>query len=268
MKKYNLGPSSINFAVFAVTPKSGRKRSLSQSKLENFSTPNGATSDSLLCAGGTLSIAPVTKKRRSSGKKKSSTVAKRGRKSGTSAAKTPKGSSAKKPKKVKRERKSSKSFGSPTTPKSPLASNTLYSSAVTPGAAPLTKSPRSKTSALKVLNKAKKFKQMDLKKNVVRKKDLSPEELAALKEVKERERKKKAEEEKKKREEEKMRREEERKRREEEKRERKEEVRKEREEERRRVREERIKMKMLELEWLKPREDLSCEDSLVRLVYI
>jgi len=254
-----------------VTPKSGRKRSISQSKLDNF-TPNGTASESLLCAGGTLSVAPVTKKRRSaslSAKRKSSASAKRGRKPGSTPKKTPKGSSAKKSKKVKKERKTSKSFSSPTTPKSPLAtSNSLYGSAVTPTVQPLTKSPRSKASALKVLNKAKKFKQMDLKKNVMRKKDLTPEELAALKEIKERERKKKADEEKRKREEERLRKEEERRRREEEKKERKEEVKKEREEERRRLREERMNKKLRELEWLKPREDLTCEDSLVRFTDI
>ncbi len=266
--KYNLGPSSIDFTAFVATPKAGRKRSLSQSKL-NVVAPNGvAASDSSLSTGGTLTRTGKKKGRRSVGAKKSiQSAAKKGRKRSSVSSKKTTPTSVKKPKKAKakKERKLSKSASTPKSPPLTSASHSVSNSAVAPLSTPA-KSPRRKTKAIKVLNKAKRYKQLDLHKSMVNEKDFTPEQLVALKELKERERLRKFEEEKKKREEEKRRKEEERKRREEKKRERKEEERKEREEERKRVREEREKKRLMELEWLKPREDLACEDSHVSIV--
>ena len=286
MKKFNLGPSSIDFNAFLVTPRTGRKRSVSQSKLENFNTPNGTASNSIM-SPSTMVPSGTKKSRPSSLSAKKSTPRsnKKGKKRGSVSSKkaTPTSAKGKKnKKKPKKGKKMSKSASTPATLKSPPI--TLKSSSSTPKShsvaavpqnqnfpavtpPPLspshpTKSPRSKAEALKLLNKAKRFKQMDLKKSVV-KKNLTPEQLVALKELKERDRQRKAEEERKKKEDERRRKEEERRRKEEERKERKEEERKEREEERRRLKEERMKTKLRELEWLKPREDLACEDSLV-----
>lgn len=251
MTKFGLGSSSIDYTLYQPTPKTGRKRSFSQSKLDNFLTPNSSSgecllSDSVLSLSNSKKPRPfslVTKKSGKSKKKKNRKL------SSSSKMATPTSAKAKKKKK---ERKLSKSCSTPATPKSPVAVNIhgqTYSSVTTP------KSPRNKAEALKVLNKAKRFKQMDLKKSVINKNDMSPAELEALKERQEQERQRKVaqlEEEKRKRDEEK----------------------KEREEERRKMREERMRQireqqeqqrleKLKKIEWLKPREDLTCEDSVV-----
>ena len=108
------------------------------------------------------------------------------------------------------------------------------------------KSPRTKAEALKVLNKAKRFKQMDLKKSIFNASELKPAELESMKERKRLERERMAaivEEKKRKRREERLR-------------------------QLREQQEQRRLDKLKKKEWLKPREDLTCEDSMVGVQYM
>lgn len=104
------------------------------------------------------------------------------------------------------------------------------------------KSPQAKAEAQKALNKAKKFKQRDLKKCVVKRSSLDPIELAELRLKEEFERQRRLallEEEKARRKEQRMRR-------------------------LREQQEKRRQAKIMQREWLKPREDMLCEDNKVR----
>ena len=104
--------------------------------------------------------------------------------------------------------------------------------------------PRNQVEALKVLNKAKKFKQMDLKKNVVKqeKRSLTEEELAILRRLAEEDRQQKIalrEAEKQKRKEERLKK-------------------------LREQQEQRKLEKLRQKEMMKPREDLLCDNSKVQ----
>ena len=104
-----------------------------------------------------------------------------------------------------------------------------------------TKTPRSSSEALKVLNKAKKFKQLDIKGSVVPREKMSAEEWILLKKRYEEERSiglaiKEAE--KKRRKEERLKK-------------------------LREIHEKKRQERQLKEEWLKPREDTQCEDSKV-----
>lgn len=240
MTKFDLGVSHIDFTLYQRTPKSSRKRSLSQSRLDTFLVPNSSSrvcllSDNVLSESSTTKPRPlthVTKGSAGTTKKKKKKSKKLSLLSGMT---TPTSAKGKQKQKV---RKLSKSCSTPSTPMSPVTVNNhtqVYCAVSTP------KSPRNKAEALKVLNKAKRFKQMDLKKSVIHASDLRPAELEALKEKKKQESERRAamlEENKRKRREDRMR------------------LIREQQELRRM---EKLKKK----EWLKPREDLMCEDSLV-----
>lgn len=231
MKKFGLGPSSVDLdsiPSFSRPSRSCRKRLLSQSKLDSFFSPNNTmTSAGAFSLSDSFLSMPSAKKRRpsSASKSKNKTSAKRKLSKGTS--KAP--SSARK----KKDRRASKT--ALTTPNLNIQS-------------PSSKVPRSlslplkgKSEALKVLQKAKKFKQMDLKNSMVKKSSLTPIQLAELKLNAEFEQQRRAallEEDKQRRKEMRMR--------------------KIREQQ-----EQRRLEKLRQKELLKPREDLLCEDSKV-----
>ena len=235
MQKFGLGPSSIDLnsmPSFSRPSRSCRKRLLSQSKLDSFFSPDSATPS----APGTFSLSdsflsmPSAKKRRPSSvsKSKSKSSAKRKLSSGKATSKTPASS------KKKKDRRASKTGSKTPKVQSP---NKVPRSLSMP-----MKSPRGKSEALKALQKAKKYKQMDLKKSVVKRSLLSPIELAELKLKEEFERQRRAAllaEEKQQRKELRMQR------------------LKEQQEQRRLE-------KLRQKELLKPREDMLCEDSKVR----
>ena len=150
VKQFDLGVSSVPVDTLpspSLSARSSRKRSFSQASLDSFLSPTGT--------------APSKRSRPFS--------------LDTS---TPSGGKTKKGKKTKARRKSS---GKSKTP----SSGGLKYSRGTPKVSgtprsPKIKTPRSQSEALKVLNKAKRFRQMDLKKSVVRKAGLSEEEVAEL----------------------------------------------------------------------------------------
>ena len=208
VKKFGLGPSSVDLMSLASpTPtKSSRKRSYSQTSLETFVTPSGSNASlpSAALSGGTspkkrgrpTSLGSMSKRRSSSAKKpRKSPKAPSGRGS-----KGVKKSTAKSPKRRKSTSKTPKSASkgaivfpkvgaSPGSPKKvlPTAPVKVPKSPRTPKSP---QTPRSKLEALKALNKAKKFKQMDLKKNLVKqeKRTLTEEELAIIRKLAEEER--------------------------------------------------------------------------------
>lgn len=212
VREFDLGVSSVSTDPLpgpSPSARSSRKRSLSQASLDSFLSPTGT--------------APSKRSRPSSldtskSKKGKKTPHKTRRKS-SSKSKTPSSGSLK---------------YSKGTPKSPKVSGTPHS--------PKIKTPRSHSEALKVLNKAKKFRQMDLKKSVVRKAGLSEEELAELTKRAEEERRRWLEvweEEKRKR-------------------------REERSEKLRALHEQKRLEKLRQREMMRPREDTLCTDSKVR----
>ena len=246
VKKFALGTSSNNFMSPLSPARSARKRSLSQSRLDSFFSPgSAATTPGLFSLSDTFIALPSTKKKQrratssSATKSKAKKPAKRRLSTKASAA----------ARKKKGDRRSSSAKSPPTTAATtPTTSFKLHHSSNSKIPKSLSspsalKSPQSKTEALKLLNKAKKFKQMDLKNSLIKKHGLSAAELAELKMRVDLERQRRAAQ----LEEEKLRRKELRARRLRE------------QQERRRL--ERIRQK----EWLKPREDLTCEDSKVSL---
>lgn len=228
VEKFDLGPSSVDLdsmPSFSRPSRSCRKRALSQSKLDSFFTPGTATaSGSFSLSDSFLSMSSAKKRRPSSAtKSKNKSSAKRKLSSTKGVSRTP--SSAKK----KKDRRASKSG----LMQSPNKVAKLLS-------LPL-KSPQGKSSALKALNKAKKFKQMDLKNSVINKSSMNPIELAELRLKAELERQRRAallDEEKQRRKELRLRR-------------------------LREQKEQRRLEKLRQKELLKPREDLLCEDSKV-----
>ena len=150
MQQFDLGASSVSSDPLpSPSPSSrSRKRSYSQASLDSFLSPTDSGS--------------AHKKPRPSSLDTSSRKPSKGKK-------TPQ----------KMRRKSSSSSGKSKTP----SSGGLKFSRGTPKSPKVPKSPktpRNHTEALRVLNKAKKFRQMDLKKSVVRKAGLTEEELEEL----------------------------------------------------------------------------------------
>lgn len=235
MEKFGLGPSSIDFTTLPSPFRSARKRSYSQSKLDSYFSPSGIPSGSFSLSDSFL----AAKKSRLSSTSSSSTSKSKAKKSikrklSAAGKNTPgKTSSAKK----KKDRRSS------TTSATNKASKVTPSKAVPGKTTPLQspKSIKSPPSALKILNKAKKFKQLDLKNAVVTKKVLGPAELQELEAKRELERQRRAaqmEEEKKRRKELRLRK-----------------LREQQEQKR--------LEKLRQKELLKPREDTLCKDSKV-----
>ena len=216
MATFDLGESSRDLASLPSLMRPNRKRVMSQSKLDSFFSPN---SSAFSLSDSFLSMPSAKKKRRS-------TPAKR------RLSKTP--SSSK-----KKDRKGTKMGKSPTS-RSPGGSKMSKSMSL-----PL-KSPLSKSEALKVLNKAKKFKQMDLKNAMLKQSSMCPIEMAEMRIKTEMERQRRAalaEEEKTRRKEMRL----------------------------RRIREQqaqRRREKMKQKEWLKPREDTTCNDSKVSVLHL
>lgn len=211
MATFDLGESSRDLASLPSLMRPNRKRVMSQSKLDSFFSPN---SSAFSLSDSFLSMPSAKKKRRSTPAKRRlsktpSSSRRKDRRGGTKAGKSP----------------TSRSPGSKV-PKSMSL--------------PL-KSPLSKSEALKVLNKAKKFKQMDLKNAMLKQGSMGPIEMAEMRIKAEMERQRRVallEEEKTRRKEVRLRR--------------------IREQQARRRRE-----KMKQREWLKPREDTTCNDSKV-----
>lgn len=222
MTKFELGESSIDFLSLPTpTRASSRKRSFSQSKLDSFFSP-GSTPSSFSLSDSFLSG--------SSGKKPrlmSLVSSKSERRKSTSNKKKSSGGKliSKTPTKVRKLPKSTLSS------KSPMIFNNY-----TPSKS------QTKAEVLKVLNKAKRFKQLDLKKSVFKKGDLNSTELKEMEVRTELERQRRAllwEEDKRRRKEQRL-------------------GKLREQQERKRL--ERIRQR----EWLKPREDLFCEDSKVK----
>ena len=233
VRKFSLGPCTVSPDPLPSPSPKSRKRSLSQASLDSFLTPGSAASTSESKKSRPTSLDTSGKPRRGRKKKTPKTPSTKGRK----AKKTPKalklfkgksphsGTPVKTPKSPKKTPKSPKN--QLTTPRSPLR---------TPN------SPRHKIEALKALHKAKKFRQMDLKKSMVKVETMRPlteEELKELRRSAEEERQRRLaqkEAEKQQRREERL-----------------QKVREQQEQKR----QERLRQK----EWLKPREDLLCADS-------
>lgn len=163
VQKFSLGPTSVDPTVLpSPTPKSSRKRSLSQASLDTFFTPGEqGASDPKKSRPTTLDTYGQSKKAR---KKKTPKTPK-----------TPagKGKKSKKASKLFKKKSPSKTPRSPSKKVSVSANPPdLYlvspKAGRTPKSPKTPKSPHSKMEALKVLNKAKKFKQLDLKKNIVK----------------------------------------------------------------------------------------------------
>ena len=237
MTKFDLGTSSIDPLSYQRTSRYGRKRSSTQSRLDNFITPSSSMWKSLSCDASLCESSSKKPRPLSLVNKKLVAKKKKMKRKISDSSKTTTPTSAK-IKQVKEKKVICKSLSIPTTPKSPLAvviHSQSYCAVTTP------KSPQTKAKALKVLNKAKRFKQMDLKKSLVNTNELRVEELEALLERNRQERQRKAalvEEERKKRKEDRL----------------------------RQVlaqKEQRQLEKLKRIEWLKPREDMLCEDSVV-----
>lgn len=220
MQKFGLGPSSIDLdsvPSFSRPSRSCRKRVLSQSKLDTFFSPNAAAASGLFSLSDSFLSIPSAKKKKRPTPSRAKNSAKRKLSTGKAAVTTKAPSSAKK-RKDHRLSKTGMSKKSPTGLKSPGNSRSMS-----------------------LLNKAKRFKQLDLKNSLVDRSSLTPIELAELKLSAEFERQRQLaqlEEDKQRRKEARLRR-----------------IREQ--QERRRLE------KLRQKEWLKPREDLLCDDSKV-----
>lgn len=157
MQRFDLGVSSVSSDPLpSPSPSRSRKRTLSQASLDSFLSPNEEGKRSR-----PASLDTSTKTKRSKKTPHKSSRRKSGSKSG-SKSKTP-----------------SSTGGHKHRHKTPLSPNTRTPRS--PGVEKVSgKTPRSQMEALKVLNKAKKYRQMDLKKSVVKKSGLSREELEEL----------------------------------------------------------------------------------------